>query len=120
MAASPVVGTRIWQTGSVTTVSVAFADADVVDVDGLADVAQLHRSDVGDDRAEVACGDGGAGGDEQLSAAGLAGDAGGEVDGGAVVVAVDDHGASVVGAGAWQAARRRARRAPAAAVLGGR
>src|SRR4029079_8137944 len=29
------------------------ADADVVDVDALADVAQLHRSDVGDDRSEV-------------------------------------------------------------------
>ena len=80
----------------------SFVDAHVVDVDGLADVTQLHRSDVRDDRSKVASGDGGAGGDEQLSAAGLASDAGGEVDGGAVVVAVDDHGRSVVGAGAWK------------------
>jgi hypothetical protein len=35
----------------------SFADPDVVDVDRLADVAQLDRSDVRDDRPDAAGGD---------------------------------------------------------------
>ena len=76
--------------------------ANLVQIDRVGDVAKLGCAEVADHCAEALGGRGDLARHEQLAGLGLPRDAGGQVDRGSVVVAVEGDGSPVVGAGAGE------------------
>ena len=99
MAWASAVDTRMWQTRSVAVSNDSTADAHLVQVDRVGDVAKLGCAEVADHCPEALGGRGDLARHEQLAGLGLPCDAGSQVHRGSVVVAFEGDGTPVVGAG---------------------